>query len=205
MLKVSFLAPRKLILLLAGSAILAFGLYNIHTLSGVTEGGTLGLTLFFHHWLHISPAWSGFILNGICFFIGWRTLGRDFIGASVVAGSGFSLFYFIFEQFPPLFPGIAAHPLLAAVLGAGFVGVGVGLCVLAGGAPSGDDALAMSLSKRLAWDIRYAYLLSDLTVLALSATYIEWKRLAFSLLSVALSGQIIGLMQKIGRRFLQEM
>ena len=27
------------------SAMLAFGLYNIHSLSGVTEGGILGLTL----------------------------------------------------------------------------------------------------------------------------------------------------------------
>lgn len=205
MLKVSFLSPRNLILTAVGSAILAFGLYHVHALSGVTEGGTLGLTLFCNHWFHISPAWSGLLLNGICYFIGWRTLGRDFIGASVIAGGGFSLFYFIFEQFPPLFPQIAAYPLLAAVLGAGFVGIGVGLCVLAGGAPSGDDALAMSLSKRFGWDIRYAYLLSDLTVLALSATYIEWKRLAFSLLSVILSGQIIGLMQKIGKRFLQKM
>ena len=30
---------------LLGSAILAFGLYNVHALSGVTEGGILGLTL----------------------------------------------------------------------------------------------------------------------------------------------------------------
>ena len=30
---------------IAGSAILAFGLYNVHALSGVTEGGILGLSL----------------------------------------------------------------------------------------------------------------------------------------------------------------
>ena len=36
-----------------------------------------------------------------------------------------------------------------------------------------------------------------LVVLALSATYIDWKRLACSLLTVILSGQIIGLVQKI--------
>ena len=34
---------------LLGSAILAFGLYNVHALSGVTEGGILGLTLLLHH------------------------------------------------------------------------------------------------------------------------------------------------------------
>ena len=30
---------------LLGSAILAFGLYNVHALSNVTEGGVLGMTL----------------------------------------------------------------------------------------------------------------------------------------------------------------
>jgi len=201
LLKVSFLTPRNFVLTAVGSAILAFGLYNIHALSGVTEGGTLGLTLLLNHWFSISPAWSGLVLNGICYFIGWRTLGRDFIGASLLAGGGFSLFYYIFEQFPPIYPPLQDMPLAAAILGAVFVGVGVGLCVLAGGAPSGDDALAMSLSARFRWDIRWAYLLSDLTVLALSATYIDLRRLILSLLTVTLSGQIIGWIQKIGNRY----
>ena len=42
----SLLKPKKCALALLGSGILAFGLYNIHALSGVTEGGVLGMTLF---------------------------------------------------------------------------------------------------------------------------------------------------------------
>ena len=116
---------------------------------------------------------------------------------SAAAGGGFSLFYAIFEQFPPLFPSIAQHPLLASVTGAIFVGVGVGLCVLAGGAPSGDDALAMSLSHRTRLTLPWIYLMSDLSVLALSLTYIPISRIVYSLLTVVLSGQMIGWMQKI--------
>ena len=36
-------------MLVAGTAILAFGLYNIHRQSNITEGGVLGLVLFFDH------------------------------------------------------------------------------------------------------------------------------------------------------------
>ena len=46
---------RSLIILL-GSFVLAFGLYHIHSLSGVTEGGQLGLTLLLHYWFDLSPA-----------------------------------------------------------------------------------------------------------------------------------------------------
>ena len=195
----SLIKPRKCALALMGSAILAFGLYNVHALSGVTEGGVLGMTLFLHHWVDLSPAVTGLVMNAICYLMGWKLLGREFIAYSIVAGSGFSVFYAVVEQFDPLWPQLADHPLLAAVLGALFVGFGVGLSVRAGGAPGGDDALAMSISTLTHWDIQWAYLISDLVVLALSATYIDWSRLGCSLLTVLLSGQIIGLVQRVGR------
>ena len=187
-------------LLLCGTLILAFGLFNIHSLSGVTEGGTLGLTLLFENLFSISPAISSIVLNGICYLIGLRLLGKLFIIYSAVATASFSLFYFIFERIGPLFPEIASHPLAASLLGAVFVGVGVGLCVVAGGAPSGDDALAMSLSRAIRIPISLVYLISDLTVLSLSLLYIPIERILYSLLTVVLSGQIIGAIDAIGKR-----
>ncbi len=189
--------PRKCALALTGSAIQAFGLYNIHAFAGVTEGGVLGLTLLLHHWLGLSPAISGFLLNAACYLLGYKVLGKEFILYSAIGGGGFSVFYAICEQFPPVWPDIASHPLLAAILGAAFVGVGVGVCVRAGGAPGGDDALAMSLNRLTRVDIQWIYLISDLVVLAMSMSYIPLSRLAYSLLTVVLSGQIIGWMQKI--------
>ena len=46
---------KDVVLLLVGSLILAFGLFNVHSFSGVTEGGTLGLTLLFEKLLNLSP------------------------------------------------------------------------------------------------------------------------------------------------------
>ena len=191
------LPVRRLLTALLGSAILAFGLCHVHAYSGVTEGGVLGLTLLLHHWLGISPSASGLVLNAACYLAGWRTLGRSFVLFSLVAGGGFSLFYALFELLPPVFPLLAGHPLAAAVAGALFVGVGVGLSVRAGGAPGGDDALAMTLSALLHTPIERIYLASDLIVLALSASYLPPTNLACSLLTVVLSGQLIGLIQRI--------
>lgn len=183
-----------------GSAILAFGLYQIHSFSGVTEGGVLGMTLLLHHWPGISPAISGLVMNLACYIMGWRLLGREFILYSVISGGSFSAFYALFEQFPPLWPKLAQYPLLAAVFGALFVGVGVGLAVRAGGAPGGDDALAMSVSHVTHWNIQWVYLMSDLIVLGLSISYIPLRRLGYSLLTVILSGQLIGWIQRVGKR-----
>ena len=179
------------------SAMLAFGLYNIHSLSGVTEGGILGLTLLLEHWFNISPSVSGMILNLLCYLMGWKFLGRKFIIYSIAAATGFSVSYRIFEQFGPLFPQIAERPLAAAVLGAIFVGISAGICVRIGGAPGGDDALAMSIARITHLDIRWVYLMCDLIVLVLSLSYIPVQRIAYSFLTVLLSGQIIGIVQKI--------
>ena len=182
------------------SAFQAFGMYNIHAVADVTEGGVLGLTLLLEQWFAISPALSGLILNGICYFLGWRTFGKEFIYLSMVAAGGFSVGYGICECFPPLWPEIANMPLLAALLGALFIGIGAGICVRTGGATCGDDALAMSLSKITKIDIQWIYLISDLTVLGLSLSYIPLKKIGYSLLTVILSGQIIGWIQKIPKK-----
>lgn len=179
------------------SAMLAFGLYNIHSLSGVTEGGILGLTLLLEHWFGISPSISGMVLNLLCYLMGWKFLGRKFIIYSIAAATGFSISYRIFELFDPLFPQLAERPLAAAILGAVFVGVSAGICVRVGGTPGGDDALAMSIARVTHMDIRWVYLLCDLVVLVLSLSYIPVQRIAYSFLTVILSGQIIGIVQKM--------
>lgn len=184
---------------LMGSFILAFGLYHVHSISGVTEGGVLGATLLLEHWTGISPAVTGGIMNVLCYVLGWKMLGKEFIAYSALATVGFSGMYKICEQFPHLWPGLADMPLVAALVGALFVGVGAGLCVRIGGAPSGDDALAMSISHATGWKIQWVYLMSDLIVLVMSLSYIPVRRIGHSLFTVLLSGQVIGFIQNFGK------
>lgn len=189
------ITPARSVLVILSSALLAFGIYNIHSLSGVTEGGILGLILLLQYWFSVSPAVSSFIMNVLCYAFGFKVMGKDFLIYSFLSSAGFSVSYKVCEMFDPLWPHLAHMPFLAAILGAVFVGVSVGICVRAGGAPSGDDALAMGISQLAHINIRWVYLVLDLVVLALSLTYLPVQRIAYSLLSVILSGQIVGWMQ----------
>ena len=173
----------------------AFGIYHIHALSGVTEGGIIGLTLLLEHWLHISPAYSSFVLSALCYLVGWRLLGREFVAYSAVAIGSYSLAYRIVEEFPPLWPQLAEMPLAAALAGAAVVGVTAGICVRMGGAIGGDDALAMSVAHVTRLRVEQVYLITDFSVLLLSASYLPMKKLLCSLVTVLLSGQIVGWMQ----------
>lgn len=190
------LTPKSVTLSLLGSAILAFGLYHIHSFSGVTEGGQLGLVLLLDHWFSLSPAITTAVVNILCYWVGWKTMGKPFIAHSAVATAGFSVTYWLCQQFPPLWPGLSGYPLAAALLGALFVGLGCGLCVRVGGAVCGDDGLVMSISLKWNIKIEYVYFFFDFVILALSLTYIPLNRILYSLLTVMVSSKIIGLIQR---------
>ncbi|MBQ8425239.1 MAG: YitT family protein [Clostridia bacterium] len=190
------ISVKSCIIIVVGCLIQAVGIYNIHSISGVTEGGVLGLLLLLEYWIHLSPAISCVILNAICYLIGYKALGKDFIVYSILSIVTFSIFYSILECFPRIYPNLANYPLIAAVLGGIFIGVGAGLTVKFGAASSGDDAIAMTISKKFNVKIQTVYLVSDLTVMLLSLTYIPFSRIIYSLLTVIISGQIIGFMVK---------
>ncbi len=185
------------LLLVSGTAILSFGLWNIHTQCQITEGGVLGAILLLQHWFKISPSITGVILDFTCYFIGWRMLGNRFLKNAVFSTCCFSLWYRLWENMGFVIPDLSSLPLVAAVVGAVFVGVGVGIVVREGGAAGGDDALALVISKVGKIRISKAYLFTDLTVLTLSLSYIPFGKIVYSLFSVTLSSWIIDKIQNI--------
>lgn len=182
---------KRMFLLLLGAMICSFGIHNIHQRTNITEGGVIGLMLLIEHWLKISPAYITPFLDIICYVLAIKFLGGNFIKLSIISTAFISGFYKVWEQFPPMLPDLSDHPLLAAIFGGIFVGVGVGIIVRQGGSSGGDDALALTISKALHWKISRSYLCTDVVVLLLSLSYIPIGRIFFSLITVTISSHII--------------
>jgi len=187
---------KRIIFILLGTAICSFGIYNIHRQTGVTEGGVLGMILLLNYWLGISPSVLSVTLDLLCYVLAFRRLGARFLVISGISSLSLSMFFRIWESFPPMLPNYYDKPVLAAVLGAVFIGVGVGIVIVNGGSCSGDDALALFISDITGWRISRSYLITDFTVLALSLTYIPVVRILYSLITVTLSSYIIDLIQR---------
>lgn len=184
-----------LLWLVAGTGILSFGLFNIHSQCRITEGGVLGMILLLNHWFEISPSITGVVLDFSCYFVGWRLLGNSFLKNAIFSTCCFSLWYRLWEHTGYMIPDLSPAPLAAAVVGAVFVGIGVGIVVKEGGAAGGDDALALVISKMAKCRISKAYLITDLTVLTLSLSYIPFSKIIYSLITVTMSSRIIDKIQ----------
>lgn len=185
------LTVSRLLLLMLGAMIFSFGIHNIHQRTHITEGGVIGLMLLLEHWLHISPAYITPVLDMLCYAAAVKFLGLGFIKMSLISTGFISLFYKIWEQFPPMLPDFSGHPLIAAILGGCFVGIGIGIILRQGGSGGGDDALALILSEIFHCKLSKCYLFTDITVLLLSLSYIPVERILYSLVTVTVSSNLI--------------
>ena len=189
------LSWQRIGLIILGAAVCSFGIHNIHQRTGITEGGVIGLMLLAEHWLGFSPAFLTPVLDAACYLLAFKYLGGRFIKISVISTLSVSLFYKVWECFPPMLPNLSAYPLAAAVLGGMFVGIGVGIIVRQGGSSGGDDALALTISRVTRLRLSRSYLFTDLVVLGLSLTYIPAGKIVFSVITVTISSFLIDCIQ----------
>lgn len=187
---------RKYASIIAGAGILAFGMYNVHAQCDISEGGVLGLSLLLLHWLQLSPGISSLLLDTAAILAGTVVLKKTFLWDSIAASVCYTLWYSLFEAFPPIMPDLSAWPFAAAIVGGLFVGVGTSLIVRHGCAAGADDSLALIVQAKTRMRLSVFYAISDFTVLTLSLTYIPFSRIIWSMLSVLISSGIIELMRK---------
>jgi uncharacterized membrane-anchored protein YitT (DUF2179 family) len=181
---------KHIILILLGSLILSFGIYNLNYQNNITEGGILGVLLLLKNLFDIEPSVANLIIDTSLLIIAYKFFGKQFLIHSIIATLSFSIFYGIFESIGPLIP-VLQSKFIVTILSGLFVGVGVGIIVRNGAAAGGDDALAMVISKVTSMTIGNVYMVGDIAVLILSLTYLSVYDIFWSLIAVNISGRTI--------------
>lgn len=189
------ITPRRVGWIALGAAIATFGLYNVHQQSGITEGGVIEMMLLLNHWFDIPPSVLTVLLDSACYLLAFRFLGMSFIRLSAVSTLFVSAWFWVWGQFLRALPDLTGVPVIPAVVGGLFVGVGVGIIVRQGGSSGEDDALALVISRTSGWRLSRAYLFTDFAVLSLSLTYIPPAQIGNSVLTVMISSALIEYVQ----------
>ncbi|WP_373601112.1 YitT family protein [Paraclostridium bifermentans] len=181
---------KQILLVLIGSLILAFGVYNFNYQNNITEGGVLGFLLLLKNLFDIKLSLANLIIDCLLLLLGYKFFGKKFIKYSLIATISFSLSFSFFESIGPVIPKFD-NLILGSIFAGLFVGIGSGLVVRAGGAAGGDDALALVISKTTSLKIGKVYMITDLCVLGLSIVYLSISQIALSLIAVSISGRVV--------------
>lgn len=180
----------QILLVLIGSIILSFGVYNFNFQNNITEGGVLGFLLLLKNLFNIKLSLANLIIDCALLLVGYKFFGKKFIKYSLIATISFSLSFSFFESIGPIIPKFD-NLILGSIIAGIFVGLGSGLVVRAGGAAGGDDALALVISKTTSLKIGRVYMITDFFILGLSLIYLSISQIAVSLIAVSVSGKVI--------------
>jgi len=187
-------------LLLAGTALYAFGLQYFILPNQLMEGGVTGIAVLLNYALGLPVSLSSLLLNLPLFVVGWRLLGK---GAMLYTFAGtllLSLFLWIAERMVDngwLVPFVSEHDFILVVLYAGVtLGIGLGLVFRAGGTTGGTDIIARVANRKKGWSMGQIILSMDVLILGVSLFFIPKEKVLYTIVSVFIASKLIDFIQE---------
>lgn len=169
---------KKVIFVLLGSAVTALGLQFFLLPNHMLDGGVTGVSIIAAHLSGI-PLGVFLILFNLPFvYLGYRKLGKEFAAYSTVGIIALALLTSV--HFPH---GFTETPILAAVFGGMFVGIGVGLVVRYGGIIDGADTIAVLIDRVTVFSVGEAIMVINGVIITGSGFVFGWESAMYSLLA----------------------
>lgn len=178
---------RDIILVMIGSFIFSAGI-NAFVISGnLGEGGVTGIAIVLYYAFHISPGITNFVLNAILIIVGYKYLSKRSTYLTIFATVLISIFLGLTETWHVE----TGNVVINAVFGGTFVGLGIGIIVLAGGTTAGTVILARIVNKYLDISTPYALLFFDLIVVLISLTEIPLVKCLVTVMSLYIGTKVM--------------
>ncbi|EOS8072862.1 YitT family protein [Enterococcus hirae] len=178
---ISMKTVKEVVMIMVGTSIYAFGLVYLNIANHLAEGGVSGITLILRALFGIDPAYSTLLINIPLILIGGKILGKRSLAYTVLGTVSLSAFLWIWQRVPLQIN--LQHDLLIVSLLAGLIaGTGNGLVYRMGGTTGGSDIIARILEKNYGISMGRSLLVLDVIVLLASLTYIDLKRMMYTLI-----------------------
>ena len=178
---ISMKTVKEVVMIMVGTSIYAFGLVYLNIANHLAEGGVSGITLILRALFGIDPAYSTLLINIPLILIGGKILGKRSLAYTVLGTVSLSAFLWIWQRVPLQIN--LQHDLLIVSLLAGLIaGTGSGLVYRMGGTTGGSDIIARILEKNYGISMGRSLLELDVIVLLASLTYIDLKRMMYTLI-----------------------
>lgn len=177
---------RRIVLVLFGSAITAVGLQFFLIPNHLLDGGVTGLGIIVAEvtgW----PLGIFLLLFNIPFVVfGYKKFGREFTVLSVIGITMLALLTMTHVSY-----GFTDVPILAAVFGGIFIGLGVGMVVRYGGIIDGADTIAVLVDRVTTFSVSEVVMVSNSIIVLLAGFVFGWEEAMYSLIAYFVAHKVI--------------
>jgi len=184
---------RKLFFIILGDFLcsIAFNVFFIP--NKLLSGGVGGLAIIIHYLTGIPTGISVFVINLPIFVIGAKLVDREFVSYAFVSNIIFSSFLTITTGFGKYF--IIDDVLLAAVFGAVFNGLGMGLMFRNRTCQGGLDIIAAILKKKYNINISTGLMAANTVIISISSLLFGYRSAMYTLISLYLGYKVLDKVQ----------
>ena len=194
------------LMIVLGTLLYGFG-FNAFILSNeIVTGGVSGLCalIFFATNEAIPVSLSYFVINGALLILALKILGFRFLMKTIFGVVSLSLSLSFFERLLQNFVILDGEPFMAIMLGAVFIGVGLGLVFSANGSTGGTDIIGAIVSKYKNYSIGTILLVCDIFIIGSSYfLFHNVEKIVFGFVEMFVSNYILDMVLNANRQSVQ--
>ncbi|HAL09701.1 MAG TPA: YitT family protein [Staphylococcus sp.] len=183
----------RILLIIIGAFITAYGLESILIPNNVSDGGVTGISIVSSTLLNLPLGILIGILNIPFVWLGYKQIGKKFAFLSIIGILSLSIFTSIMHNIPTIIEG---DSLLVTVVGGVIIGFGMGLALRNGGALDGIDMLAVLLSRKLPFGTSDLILFLNSFVFILVSTVFGLKGAILSSIAYFIASKVIHIIEE---------
>ncbi len=174
-------------LLTIGALVAAIALEVFLIPNTILDGGVTGISIIISKLAHVPLSILVLVLNIPFVYVGYKNLGKRFLGRAVYSMVVFSVFLHLFESVDAFTDEI----LLATVFGGVILGAGVGLVIRFGGCVDGTESVAIVISKKTNLSVGQVVLIFNLFIYGTAGFIFGFDRAMYSLLTYFITFKVI--------------
>jgi len=184
---------RKVILIIIGAAITAYGLEAVLIPNSVIDGGVTGVSIMGAKIFGLPLGLFLFILNIPFVYLGYKQVGRTFAIMSVIGIAALSAGTVLMHSITPILS--EKDPLLIVASGGILLGVGIGIVLRNGGALDGSEVLAVLISRKVPFSVGDIILVINVFIFAIAAFVYDLESALYSALTYYIAKTVIDIVQ----------
>lgn len=181
------------LIIIFGSAVVAFGLAGFLVPHRIVAGGTSGLATILFHLTHFPIGVAAILLDLPLFLWSFYRFGFGFMGKTFFAAVFLALFLQIFNQL--ISEPLSDDVLLSSVYGGIITGGGMGLIFKYGATTGGIDLIASMFRYYFGWKLGTGLFLADGIIIALSGVFFSVDLILYGILTVFIGSRTVDLLQ----------
>lgn len=175
------------IMLTFGSVLAAFALETFLIPNTILDGGVTGISIIVSKLTDLPVSGLVLILNIPFIYIGYKSLGKEFLMSAVYSMILFSLSLSVFQYIEP----VTEQMLLATVYGGILLGIGVGIVLRYGGCVDGTESVSLVISKKTTFSVGQIVLIFNIVIFSVAGAIFGIDRAMYSLLTYFITSKVI--------------